>query len=101
MAELITWCRLMQVGPACATPCDDCRLTSGRLARSDGRSPDTDWVVGGRRGGKQKALNDVIEKLIRAGWTEVTDEPGYGPRVDGMRKFNGPASEHDGDPETV
>jgi hypothetical protein len=30
VAELITWCRIMRVGPACATPCDDCRLTSRR-----------------------------------------------------------------------
>lgn len=32
MAELITWCRLMRIGPVCPTPCDDCRITSRRLA---------------------------------------------------------------------
>lgn len=34
MADLLTWCRLMRVGPACATPCDDCRITSGKFARA-------------------------------------------------------------------
>jgi hypothetical protein len=32
MAELVTWCRLLQTGPACAKPCDDCRATSRKLA---------------------------------------------------------------------
>jgi len=32
-AELVTWCRVMAVGPACATPCDDCRLGSAMNAR--------------------------------------------------------------------
>lgn len=27
-AELVTWCRILAVGPACAKPCDDCRRTS-------------------------------------------------------------------------
>lgn len=27
-SKLITWCRLMRVGPVCARPCDDCRRTS-------------------------------------------------------------------------
>jgi len=34
MAGLVTWCRLMRIGPACATPCDGCRIASGRLARA-------------------------------------------------------------------
>lgn len=32
MSKLITWCRLMRVGPACPTPCDECRLTSRKYA---------------------------------------------------------------------
>lgn len=32
-AELITWCRIMAVGPACATPCGDCRRTSTTNAK--------------------------------------------------------------------
>lgn len=34
MAELITWCRLMRVGPACAVPCDGCRIASRDAARA-------------------------------------------------------------------
>jgi hypothetical protein len=34
MAELITWCRLMRIGPVCAAPCDECRITSGKFARA-------------------------------------------------------------------
>jgi len=32
-AELVTWCRIMCVGPACAKPCDDCRRDSARNAK--------------------------------------------------------------------
>ena len=32
-AELVTWCRIMAVGPACAKPCDDCRRGSALNAR--------------------------------------------------------------------
>lgn len=32
-AELVTWCRVMAVGPACAKPCDDCRRGSAVNAR--------------------------------------------------------------------
>jgi hypothetical protein len=34
MAELITWCRLMRIGPTCAVPCDDCRITSSKFAKA-------------------------------------------------------------------
>jgi hypothetical protein len=34
MAELITWCRLMRIGPACATPCEGCRIASRDAARA-------------------------------------------------------------------
>lgn len=27
-AELVTWCRILAVGPACAKPCDGCRRAS-------------------------------------------------------------------------
>lgn len=32
-AELVTWCRVLAVGPACPTPCDDCRISSARNAK--------------------------------------------------------------------
>ena len=32
-AELVTWCRIMCVGPACAKPCDNCRRDSARNAK--------------------------------------------------------------------
>jgi len=32
-AELVTWCRILATGPACAKPCDDCRRTSAINAK--------------------------------------------------------------------
>jgi hypothetical protein len=45
-----------------------------------------------RQGGKTQALRAEIERLLREGWTEVTDEPEHAPRVDGVRLFKGPAA---------
>ncbi len=50
-------------------------------------------VTGGRMGGKQKALNEAIEKLIRAGWTEVTADPEYGGPRKGVRMFRAPGQD--------
>lgn len=62
MAELITWCRLMRVGPACATPCDDCRVTSGRFARA-GVHLDPDRFYDDPPTTKETAMQTAIAQL--------------------------------------
>lgn len=48
-------------------------------------------AAGGRIGGKRKAQNDAIARLIQAGWTEVTADPECGgPQVKGVRMFRAP-----------
>lgn len=44
VGPLVTYCRIFAVGPACATPCDDCRRASRDVHRAIGRGehPDTD-----------------------------------------------------------
>jgi hypothetical protein len=45
VAELITWCRIMRTGPACAVPCDDCRATSRRLALAQQAGTVKPWTL--------------------------------------------------------
>lgn len=45
-----------------------------------------------RQGGKAGAQHAEIKKLLQAGWAEVTDEPEYAPRTEGVRLFKGPTA---------
>lgn len=39
VGPLVTYCRIFAVGPACATPCDECRRISSDVHRAVRQAP--------------------------------------------------------------
>lgn len=54
-----------------------------------------EYVIHPRQGGKRAAIEAKAAELLAAGWTEVTDDPDYGPPTPGVRKFNRPGGADD------
>jgi hypothetical protein len=52
-------------------------------------------VIYPRQGGKRAAIEAKAAELVAGGWTEVTNDPDYGPPIRGVRKFNQPAGGDD------
>jgi hypothetical protein len=52
-----------------------------------------EYVVCARQGGKRAAMEAKAAELLAAGWTEVTNDPAYGPPDPRLRKFNRPGAE--------
>lgn len=47
-------------------------------------------VIRPRQGGKTAELLAKATAILGEGWTEVTDDPSYGPPIPGVRKFKSP-----------